>query len=537
MNGCELKLNEQSLDTAQDYLRSELTVAELRRSLINEASVVFEELFINAVHQNGNNDTPAFVQVTKRLGEVRVNLSYEGKRFQLDEYEAQEYSIDILNCYGEKIFTRYSRGNNLLSIRVQHSTRRALLKYLIIFLLAAVSYFCILCFAPEKARYLVDEFVFPFEALFKNALVVLSVPLAFCCLVSNITTLISSNDRLINVRKIVLAVFLNSFATIAVGMFLCVILFRIIGLKDLYSPFNRFSASGMMGMTFKSFFASLVPSSFGGIFTSNLPFAFIVSSFVTAKAICSLGEPFETVKKGFDAITELLCKILSIVMVLLPVAYFAATIEDLFYSSLSDHFRNYLCIFSLVILSLVIVFLFQCIRIRRNGGNVSDFLRRSLPAIKENLLIGSSINAVPYNIRFFSRTFSIPLRHLRSNLPMLAQVSQAGSCLCLAVISTSLVFASGHEVNFSVILTIALMSFFLGVGAPGQPGSVAAGMIVMCPFLGIELDEVICVIIIAEVWLDWLATFVNTSVDILSEYNYALREKKRQNRHEQRSIL
>ena len=133
MESRKLTLSEGSYDTAQKYVREALSSLHISDKSINEASLVFEELFVDAAMQNNDPDCPAEVMIVNKLGEVTIKLSYEGKRFSFDEFLAAEYSSDIISAYGERIGSSFSRGRNELSVCVQHGRRRKLLVYAILF--------------------------------------------------------------------------------------------------------------------------------------------------------------------------------------------------------------------------------------------------------------------------------------------------------------------------------------------------------------------------------------------------------------------
>jgi len=513
----EVDMKAHSLPEAREYIEDRLFSMGQPKSSVMETVVVFEEVFMAAIHQNANSNITAKVTVENRFGEVTVKLFYEGERFQIERLGNEEFSAGILNGFRDKMFTAYRRGVNSITIRVQNSRRMVMLRYVIIFLLALVVNAVIGQMGTSARDFVHSKFVLPIIKFILNAVLLISTPLAFFTLVKNIITLINANRRRTDSGKIILQVVLQSMTAIVISMLAVVLLSKITvnTYVEYYASFQITELEEVMSLDLIGF---LFPSGIDEFFSLTKPFAFISLAILTSLAICNSEEYFDTLRHAVESISALLCKMLNIVLTILPVAYFAAILDDILFFPTMDHILEYAFMVAYVFLTAFVLIGVYCIVIKVRGGNPVGFIRKSLPAIKENILIGSSVDAAPYNIRFFSRTFHIPVKDLSDNLPLLAQVSQAGNCLCFTFISMAFLFLCNEEFTLLKLGIIAIMSFFLGIGSPGQQGGILAGAVIINAFLGIPLMETVSAAIIWEVLFGQLATFINTWGDIVNVY-------------------
>jgi len=525
----EVELKAHSLPEAREYIEDRLLSMGQPKSSVMEAVVVFEEVFMAAIHQNANSNITAKVTVENRFGEVTVKLFYEGERFQIDKLRNEEFSAGILNGFRDKMFTVYRRGINSITVRVQNCRRMALLRYVFIFLLALATSAVVRQMGDAAKDFVQDKFVLPIISFMLNAVLLISTPLAFFTLVKNIITLINANRRRTDSGKIILQVALQSMLAILISMLAVVLLSKITvnTYAEYYAGFRITELEELMSLDLIGFF---FPSGIDEFFSLTKPFAFISLAILTALAICNSEEYFDTLRHAVEAISAMLCKMLNIVLTILPLAYFAAILDDVLFFSAAGHILEYSFMVLYVVLIVAILFGVYCIAIKARGGNPVGFIRKSLPAIKENIRIGSSIDAVPYNIRFLNRTFHIPVKDLSDNLPVLAQVSQAGNCLCFTVISMAFLFLCNEEYTPIKLGVVAVMSLFMGIGSPGQQGGILAGALIINAFLGIPLMETVSVAIIWEILFGPLATFVNTWGDIVIVYARHLKKQKTANR-------
>ena len=133
------------------------------------------------------------------------------------------------------------------------------------------------------------------------------------------------------------------------------------------------------------------------------------------------------------------------------------------------------------------LFVTYAVRLKARGVKVGEFVKTLWPLVKENYLIGSAIEAVPYNVRYCASRFGFSRGRLEKELPVMAQTNLDGNCfiiMLLAVLYIALTNASASWLNIAVI---ALIVLFLSCGAPNQPGSILIGMLIIFAYLNSDV--------------------------------------------------
>ena len=180
---------------------------------------------------------------------------------------------------------------------------------------------------------------------------------------------------------------------------------------------------------------------------------------------------------------DLFSAILRIVMAVFPVAVFLLFLEVLMSD---DGFLRFVALLFetvVVFICTIPLLITYALRLRAHGVRVWEFARKLWPLVKENLLIGSVIDAVPYNTRYCAKVFGFSRERLEKELPVLAQVSLDGNGFILMLLSTIFIFIANCRVSWLNIAVIALIVLFLSFGAPNQPGSILIGMLIILTYL------------------------------------------------------
>jgi Na+/H+-dicarboxylate symporter len=212
----------------------------------------------------------------------------------------------------------------------------------------------------------------------------------------------------------------------------------------------------------------------------------IVVALLISSALCNVGQSFGMLKRGIDACYDLFSGILQIVMAAFPAACFLLFLEVLLSE---DGFLRF------VVLLLLAVVVYACtvpllltyvVRLKVRGVHVIEFTRKLWPLIKENLAIGSVIDAVPYNTRYCAKHFGFSRERLEKELPVLAQTNLDGNCFILMILAAISIFIANCEVSWLNVAVVALIVLFLSLGAPNQPGSILIGMLMILTYLNIS---------------------------------------------------
>jgi Na+/H+-dicarboxylate symporter len=163
---------------------------------------------------------------------------------------------------------------------------------------------------------------------------------------------------------------------------------------------------------------------------------------------------------------------------------------------------------------VLVLFASYAIRLRAKGVNVRAFAKKLLPLLRENVAINSSIDAVPYNIRYCTRNFGMSREKLSSNLPILAQLSLDGNCFILMYIAMICIFMSVSSVPWPNVVGIAALVLFLELGAPNQPGGILIGTMIVITYL--NLPDMLRMAIYLEMFLGSAQNIINVMSNIVA---------------------
>ena len=149
-----------------------------------------------------------------------------------------------------------------------------------------------------------------------------------------------------------------------------------------------------------------------------------------------------------------------------------------------------------------------------DGGFLACFM------LKENLLIYSTIEALPFNMRYCIKNYGFERKRLERVLPMLSQINLDGNCFIITLIALTLMFTTGAGISWIDVIMVCLVTFFLSLGAPNQPGSILIGLLVIFSYMN-ALD-IVALAIYAETVFGSLLSATNAAGDIV---NVAITEK------------
>ena len=134
--------------------------------------------------------------------------------------------------------------------------------------------------------------------------------------------------------------------------------------------------------------------------------------------------------------------------------------------------------------------------------------------VKQNMLINSTIEAVPFNTRYCVTKYGMDRKRLDESLPILARVNLDGNCFVITLIAVVSIFVNGRHVTMFDVTVIGILVFFLSLGAPNQPGSILIGLMVIINYLNIH--AAIPLAIYSEAMFGVLLTVINAVGDIIT---------------------
>jgi len=510
--GIEVHADIDGFDAAQAFIENLLERTSVSRQIAHETTLVFETVFDALLMQEVDSSTPINISAENRLGGIYLKIAYEGKRFSPPEEDGgMSPELMLLEGYADKVSHSYRLGYNIIRISVHKSPRGYFLSCGAGILLALVAYAIINILAsPEEQLALLDNYLFPFEQLFANAMLMVGAPVTLFSLLKNASDAIIVSERVLNARRLHLMSIITSAFAVLLALGLSLVL--IFALAD-WRGFDVGHVGKHTELTFAEIVVSMVPASILEPFEAISPVPLIVVALLASYALISAGKDFDALKGAIDVCYGLFSRMLSAVMAALPVACFLA-ILDAFLREGAETFLYTLALILFIIASTSVLFATYAIGLKAKGVKVRPFVKVLLPLLRENRGIGSAIDAAPYNVRYCAKHYGMDRGRISRALPLLAQINRDGNCFLLMLVAMLYIFASNVEVSAVNVAVIAALVLFLSFGAPNQPGSILIGTLIIIAYL--NSYDTICMAIYLEVFLGGILNMINVISDIVT---------------------
>ena len=510
VNTMQFKVREEDFEAAHAFVADLLERRDVSSAVANEVLIVFEALFQKLLDSDLDEDTELDISWVKKLGGFNVRVGFEGKPFNL--YTDSEDSIEdkVLRGYDDKLDCSYHTGYNVINITVSRNYRRRLFACAIAALLAILAYIPLHFFLEPSARLgLVNDYVFPLETAYANAALMVGAPMVFFSLLKNLTDTYVLSKRSSGVRR--LQAWTLSTSVVAV-------LLAVVSGFLWYIPFHQFGGFGSeyggtgLDRSFAEIVTSSVPPSIFEPFESISPIPLMLVALLVTYALCSSGKHFNTLRQAMEACYTLFSRMLHVVTAGLPAFCFLAFMDVL----LTDAFWGIpviLLYFTVIYTSLLLLLAYYAVRLRVHGVKVISFARKLIPLVRENIKIGSAIDAVPYNVRYCAKTYGMNREKLDRDLPVLAQVNLDGNCFIIMLGALIFMFVTGANFTWFNTISMGVLVLLLSFGAPNQPGSILIGILIVT--MSMNSFDVICAAIYLEAFLGVAQNIVNVIGDIV----------------------
>ena len=514
--------NKSDYEAAQKYILEMLQRKTIPKSVISETMLVFEALFHEIVEQNENEGVTVTLLGREQLGLISICFTYEGKMFVPGKEAAENFSPEnkILQSYADKVDYSYQSGYNKIRITIRRSGIKVMLPSVIAIAAAILVYFILQPLLREETQQqLFSNVVFPLEMLFRNEMMMIGAPVTFLSLMKNLTDTYIVSERNSGVVKIRRRVILSSAIAVGLAAAAAFVLSGIVSERGV-----SFSAASKMkvDMTFQEFLGSLLPSDIFAPFQMISPFPLIIVSAIFTHALCSVGKHFDKLKNAIDTCYALFSRMLGIIMSALPVFAFLSILDF----NLTDGPRSILYLAQLtlaVAVSSIFMIVYYGIRLKMSGTGVVPFTKKLIPLLGENYMINSALDAAPYNIRYCARAFNMDRKRLEVSIPMLAQINLDGNCFFITFIMLTFMLTTNTKFGWANIVLIALLVFYLSLGAPNQPGSCLIGVLIILTYM--NATRLIPLAIYCEVAYGNLLNLTNITGDIVTAAEFDRKEK------------
>ena len=503
----------EEFDAVAEFVTQVLSESSVSGEIARDVGLVFETLFGSILAQGAGPDTVLEVSEHKRFGSVRLTIGFEGDRYNpradIGGFDSQ--GAELLRAYDDKIDYGYQLGCNSIVVSIRRRGGTWILSNIGAMLIGIVVYAVMANTLDQQAQDVIArDYLYYIGTLFSSAALMISAPVTLFSLLKNAAEAFIIEKRYSNVRRLWFRVFGTSVGAVLLAMIMGWFLSSTLDVSVLV-PSEHTAAT--LSLSFADIIAEIVPKSIVEPLETMAPLPLIVLSVMCTYALCSVGEHFDVLKKGIDACYALFARMLNLVFVALPFFGFLAVL----YTLLADGPRVLLSIFLLsviILLSLFLLLFVYALRLGFSRVKLTAFMK-GLPALlSENLKINSAIGAVPFNVRYCSKTYGMDRRRLARDLPVLAQVNRDGNCYLLMMVALMAVFPNGVETTSMLEIDIlALLVLFLSLGAPNQPGGILVGTVIIANYL--NMHEMWILGVFLEVFLGRAQNAANVLGDIV----------------------
>lgn len=515
--------SEKNLPQALAFVEKILGKRSVNANIASEAKLLFEALFHEVVSQVGDSEVELEISSARKLGHTDIKIAFPGKRFSLLEGDVSSSpDAKLIESYSDKISCSYQGGYNVVRMSVRQSAWIFILPNLAAIVAAViVGVLLKLALGDAEQQMLAEEWIAPLEKLFTNAVLMIGAPMTLFSLLRNVTGSFMVAERHSSSRKL--------FAVSVASSVVMIVLALIMGFMVAQSILSASGVTERFDLGFASWSLAsavdqIIPSSIIEPFETISPIPMIIVALLITAAMGSMGRNFYAVKRAIDICYDLFSNILKIVMTAFPLACFLLFLQVLLAKDGITYFLEILYIAIIVFVCAAPVLIVYAVSLRAHGIPAWNFARRLWPLVKENIAIGSVIDAVPYNTHYCSKNFGISRQRLERELPVLAQTSLDGNCFILMLLATIYIFIANCDVSWINVAVIAIIVMFLSFGAPNQPGSILIGMLIILTYL--NSDAAVALALCFELFCGGLQNILNVISSVVTVAENECREER-----------
>ncbi|MCF0139032.1 MAG: dicarboxylate/amino acid:cation symporter [Acidaminococcus fermentans] len=362
----------------------------------------------------------------------------------------------------------------------------------------------------------------PLGKFFLTCLKCIAMPLVIVNLIAGISNLDSPESFGRIGGRIIFYYIATSAVAMVVGMVISLIIQPGVNL-----PLEG-TYKGVVGElpTISSTLLALIP---GNVFKAMMEGRFdqiVFVSAVTGIALLLLPEaPRKRLATFFQDMSDLMGKVVSIVMILAPYGIFALIAVSVgkygskIFGTLAKYIGSvYLGIFAMCCLYATLVFLFTRITPR-------EFFRKASRIMVTAFSTCSSTSSIPINMAC-AESLGAPKKVYSFTIPLGAQINKDGTCVCLTTVFIMTAQAIGAPLDLGLMLKVLILGLILTTGSGAVPSGMLVILAILLESLGFPL-EIVGLVAGVHAFNDMGMTMINCLGDLAGTVIVGNAEKKR----------
>ena len=513
----EYVLKQNGVSKSLLFIEETLKSFRVKKRDLLEALLISEETLL-LLSEHAPEDAGIKVTITRRMGVPRIRLAIPGTPVMLDEHlgtvsidqlgEETENAIRsvMLRSYADSIKYRHRRSENILTIVPGIPERILATRTVAAIILSFLTALLLRQMAPDTVvQWISTNLLGPVESLFISALMCITAPAVFVSITCAMFRFEGFSELELSGKTVVVTYLLTSVTAAIIG----VAIFQLflpgeVGVLTLQAGSGPAEVFSLM-----SILRSLIPPNVVEPFISVNSLQLMVVAMTIGTALTMSGKRVRHLKVLLEELDVLCGKVSSMVMCVIPVVVYCSTANALLNSRAEVLSAIAELIPTLVAGGAALFVLYCFILVVAARLNPLPFLKKYVPAMKSVFLKGSSIAAIPMNMRISRRQLGVPKSICAFSIPLGATINMDGNCICLTIIS--LFFARICDVAFGTneIVLLLLLVLILSLGAPIAPGSLILCLVTLLTQMGIDISVISLVIGISFI-LEMLLGMVNS---------------------------
>ena len=499
------------------FIEETLKEFRVKKRDLLEALLISEETIL-LLSEHAPENAGIKVTITRWMGVPRIRLALPGSPVMLDEHlgtvsidqlgEETENAIRsvMLRSYADSIKYRHRRSENILTIVPGIPERILATRTVAAIILSFLTALLLRQMAPDTVvQWISINLLDPVESLFISALMCITAPAVFVSITCAMFRFEGFSELELSGKTVVVTYLLTSVTAAIIG----VAIFQLflpgeVGVLTLQAGSGPAEVFSLM-----SILRSLIPPNVVEPFISVNSLQLMVVAMTIGTALTMSGKRVRHLKVLLEEMDVLCGKVSSMVMYVIPVVVFCSTANALL-NSRAEVLSAIVELIPTLIAGGAALFVLYClILVFAARLNPLPFLKKYVPAMKSVFLKGSSIAAIPMNMRISRRQLGVPKSICAFSIPLGATINMDGNCICLTIIS--LFFARICDVAFGTneIVLLLLLVLILSLGAPIAPGSLILCLVTLLTQMGIDISVISLVIGISFI-LEMLLGMVNS---------------------------
>ena len=522
----EYPLKHNGVSNSLLFIEETLKAFRVKKRDLLEALLISEETLL-LLSEHAPEDASIKVNIARRMGVPRIRLEIPGTPVTLDEHLGT-VSIDqlgvetenairsvMLRSYADSIKYRHTRSENILTIVTGIPERMLATRTVAAILLSLVTALLLRQVLPDTAvQWISANLLSPVESLFISALMCITAPAVFVSIACSMFRFEGFSELERSGKTVVLTYLMTSVAATVIGMVMFG-LFRpgqtgILALQAGSGTANTFSLLAIL--------ETLIPPNIVEPFISVNSLQLMVIAMTIGTALTMSGKRVQHLKILLEELDVLCGKVSSLVMYMVPVVVYCSTVNALLSSRAEVLTAAAELIPALMAGMVALLALYCLILVFAARLNPLPFLKKYAPVMKSVFLKGSSVAAIPINMRISRRQLGVPKSICSFSIPLGATINMDGNCMCLTVIS--LFFVRICDVAFGTheMILLLLLVLILSLGAPIAPGTLILCLVTLLTQMGIDISAISLIIginFILEMLLGMVNSVGNVVVAIL----------------------